>query len=100
MDGIQELLNPSNLELLIGCFDRWNQDSKLNFADYLFLRKSNLAWKECSAEDGLGARNVNCALHYTSPTKIMQNVEAKEAAELANMFATGYNAVGTRLNVI
>jgi hypothetical protein len=39
---------------LIECFDRWNQDSEINFADYLFLRKANLAWKECASEDGIG----------------------------------------------
>jgi len=43
----------------------------LNFADYLFLRKANLAWKECADDSGISSRNMNCALHYTSPGEIM-----------------------------
>jgi hypothetical protein len=34
----------------------------LNFADYLFLRKANLAWKECASEGSIGGRNMGCAL--------------------------------------
>jgi len=35
---------------LIEQFDRWNQENNLNFADYLFLRKANLAMKMCAGE--------------------------------------------------
>jgi len=51
--------------------DRWSDDPQINFADYLFLRKANVAWDECAGEGGIGSRNVNCALHFTSPFKVL-----------------------------
>jgi hypothetical protein len=47
---------------MIETFDRFNDENKLNFADYLFLRKTNLAWKECASEGSIGSRNMGCAL--------------------------------------
>ena len=34
----------------------------INFADYMFFRKANLAWKECASETGIGYHAMSCAL--------------------------------------
>jgi len=46
---VAELNHLEDLSYFLEIFDRWNQEDRLNFADYLFLRKLNLAWKKCLA---------------------------------------------------
>lgn len=78
-DGIADSVadTEDGIPFLIECFDRWNNGKNLNFADYVFLRKANLAWKECSSESALSSRNMDCALQITNPGKILSTVEAK-----------------------
>jgi len=59
-DGIRA--QPEDYEELLEYFDRFNHGNQLNFADYLFLRKANLAWKECASEIGIGFHAMSCAL--------------------------------------
>jgi hypothetical protein len=35
---------------------------KINFADYMFIRKANLAWKECARNDRIDRRKMACAI--------------------------------------
>jgi len=37
----------------------------------MFLRKANLAFKECATEANIGARNMPCALAITSPGRLL-----------------------------
>lgn len=74
---------------MIEAFDRWNQESKLNFADYLFWRKSHLAWKVCGSENSLSSRKMNCALHITAPGRIQQIIDGKDCFRLANIIKGG-----------
>lgn len=69
--GIVYEVTDETLPLMIEQFDRFNQEQNLNFADYLFLRKANLAWKECASEGNIGARNMGCALQITSPGRLL-----------------------------
>lgn len=64
-------IDPEKIDELIYQFDRWFNDNNLNFADYMFLRKANLAMKMCADEKGIGARNMPCALAITSPGKVL-----------------------------
>jgi len=59
-DGIH--VQAEDYEELLECFDRFHNGNQLNFADYLFLRKANLAWKECTSEPGIGFHAMSCAL--------------------------------------
>jgi len=61
----------------------------LNFADYLYWRKTNLAWHECSNESYMGVKGVNCACHIISPGHILQVIEAKTVYELATAIRSG-----------
>lgn len=56
---------------LISSFDRYDYFMRLNFVDYLFLRRSNLAWGECASDGTIGSNKMNTALHITSPTRIL-----------------------------
>lgn len=55
----------------------------------MWLRKVNLAWKECSSELALSSRNINCAVRISSPGKILQQVEASELYKLACVIKDG-----------
>jgi len=59
-DGIH--IDPKDYEELLEYFDRFNNGNQLNFADYMFFRKANLAWKECASENGIGFHAMSCAL--------------------------------------
>lgn len=59
-DGIH--IAGEDMEELLEYFDRFNIGNRLNFADYLFFRKANLAWKECASETGIGYHAMSCAL--------------------------------------
>jgi hypothetical protein len=39
----------------------------MNFADYVFLRKLNLAWKKCATDGHLTKKSVNCAFEIAVP---------------------------------
>jgi hypothetical protein len=45
-------LKADRAEDVMNYLDR-GRSMKLNFADYIFLRKANLAWKECATDKGL-----------------------------------------------
>jgi len=62
----------------------------LNFADYIFLRKCNLAFKTCADEGGIGARRLPCALAITSPNgKILSVADTAEVFSLVFILQTG-----------
>jgi hypothetical protein len=35
---------------------------KINLADYVFVRRVNLAWNKCSIDNDLSRLNMDCAL--------------------------------------
>ena len=41
-------------------------EKKLNFADYIFLRRVAFAWKECSVDNRINKRRMECALSATT----------------------------------
>jgi len=44
-------------------FDFMKQEGDyMNFADYVFLRKLNLAWKKCSIDLRLSKKQIGCAI--------------------------------------
>lgn len=88
-DGVQ--VTEEEVPRLVQQFDRFNSGNQLNFADYLFLRKANLAWKECASETGIGYRAMSCALQITSPGRVLSAPDAKEVYELAFVLKEGKN---------
>lgn len=50
---------------------------KLNFADYIFLRKANLAWKECATDEGLSKLKMGCSLEITAPGRTLDLPEGR-----------------------
>jgi len=88
-NGIKHFVPEDEQALLIEQFDRFNQEQNLNFADYLFLRKCNLAFKECASEGVIGAKQMGCALQITSPGRLLQSPEAHEIYSLANLIRDG-----------
>ena len=44
-------------------------EKKINFADYIFLRRAAFAWKECSVDDRIAKRRMECALSATTAQK-------------------------------
>lgn len=62
---------------------------RINFADYIFLRKANLAWKECAADAGLSKLKVACALEIAAPGRTLDFPEGKQVFDLALMFRNG-----------
>jgi hypothetical protein len=51
-------------------FDVLNRDDKkVNFADYIFLRRIAFAWKECSVDNNIAKRRMECALSATTALK-------------------------------
>jgi len=53
------------------------RDLLVNFADYIFLRRVNLAWEECSSSEGLSKTKINCAFEITAPGRTLDFPEAK-----------------------
>lgn len=45
------------------------EEKKINFVDYIFLRRLSFAWGECSVDNRLNKRRMECALSATTPQK-------------------------------
>jgi len=43
------------------------KEEKLNFADYMFLRKTHLAWRKCSSDNRLTYKSMDCAIYVVVP---------------------------------
>jgi hypothetical protein len=80
-------LPEDKIEYVMEAVDRGGE--ALNFADYLFLRKTNLAWKECAIDDKLAKNRVNCALAITSPGKTMYLPDSKYVFDLGWVLKEG-----------
>lgn len=52
-------LGEDDIQELAAAFDRFDNEfialgGQMNFADYIFLRKANLAWNECTRDNFIG----------------------------------------------
>jgi len=62
----------------------------MNFADYIFIRKANLAWKECTRDNFIGVNQIACGLHITSSNKkTISRDEAKQVFEMGLILIYG-----------
>jgi len=53
-------LKEDEIKDMLVAFDRFDNEyvalgGQMNFADYIFLRKANLAWKDCTRDSSIGA---------------------------------------------
>jgi hypothetical protein len=62
-----------------------NKD-RLNFNDYVFLRRASLAWNQCSYENNLSKLQMICALNVIVPMRSLSMGEAEQIFKLANIF--------------
>jgi hypothetical protein len=61
---------PDNQKVEDAVFETLSRDDKkINFADYIFLRRISFAWKECSVDDRIAKRRMECALSATTALK-------------------------------
>jgi hypothetical protein len=50
---------------------------KINFADYLFIRRANLAWQKCAENNILPLNNFPCAIYACVPGEFVYYCRAK-----------------------
>jgi len=60
---------------LINAIDH-DEDGLMNFAEYLFLRKSAVAWRKCVSGDLMTENDVKCALEMAANAKIVKPEQA------------------------
>ena len=56
---------------------------KINFADYMVIRRSQVAWEKCADKQGLGKIRFNCAVQVAIPYD-----SSYEPLEVNNLFET------------
>lgn len=49
-----------------------------NFADYMFMRRVNLAVKKCMINGQIMGKNIPCAMHILAPGRVLDSYEAKD----------------------
>ena len=49
-------------------------EDKLNFADYILLRRINLAWQQCAVQDQLTRTQLSCGLSIIVPSRRVDSV--------------------------
>lgn len=72
-----------NPKIIYEILDRENENN-LNFNDYIFLRRANFAWKECSVDNKLNKKRMECALTATTPQKRKFLPVANQVFNIAN----------------
>ena len=68
-------LTKDDVPEVINSLDR-NNKTNLTFVDYIFLRRVNLAWKECTTDFQLSVAKLDCALEITVPGRRVDLPEA------------------------
>jgi len=66
----------------------------LNFADYMFLRKTHLAWKKCAIDDRLSYKNMDCAIYVVVPGRRLDLPDTNEVFRAAMNFCYGGDKAG------
>jgi len=61
----------------------------INFADYMFIRKTNLAWKKCSKDDRISRKLMICAISVAVPGRRMYLPDATELFDIATTIYVG-----------
>lgn len=72
---------PEIAEDLVTIFEK--EDGKINFADYLFLRRISLAWKQCAVKNQLNVNQFGCALSVVITSTKLQFHEVKRLFQFA-----------------
>ena len=55
-----------------------DKSMNITFIDYIFLRRVNLAWKECTSDFQLAIAKVDCALQIAVPARRVDLPEANQ----------------------
>jgi len=64
-------------------------DGLLNFADYVFLRRLNLAWLKCSIDKKISKKQIGCSVEITVPTRRLIIPETTELFNIAQIIKYG-----------
>lgn len=63
---------------------------KINFADYLLIRRGQKAWEKCAVTGGITAKYFGCALQIAIPGDVYQNqLELNNLFQLAQLLDSG-----------
>ena len=58
--------------------DKHPENGNMTFADYLFIRRANLAFQECAPDHQLSIARIDCGLHITVPARRIDLPEARQ----------------------
>lgn len=81
-------LTKDDIPDVINSLDR-NAKTNLTFIDYLFLRRVNLAWKECTTDFKLSVAKLDCALEVTVPGRRVDLPEADQVFQVLAFVKAG-----------
>jgi len=62
--------------------------NQINFAEYMFIRKTNLAWRKCARDGKITRKLMSCAISVAVPGRRMY---LPDATELFDIAVTVYN---------
>ena len=78
------------MDLATDLFDTLQLNGKVNFADYLLIRRGQKAWEKCAVTGGITAKYFGCALQIATPGDVYQNdLELKNLFKLAQVLDSG-----------
>ena len=66
------------------------EENFLNLADYVFLRRVNLAWSQCTADGKLSVLKANCAMRICVPGKTIDYAESKNLLGIIYFMHNGW----------
>ena len=67
----------------------------LNLADYIFLRRVNLAWTTCTSEQTLSVFKASCAMRICAPGRTIDYSESKVLLNIIYFMKTGWLPMST-----
>lgn len=67
----------------------------INFADYMFLRKTNLAWKKCAMDDQISRKNMGCAMTVAVPGRRLYLPDSTELFDMGVLLFKGTPVMDT-----
>ena len=89
-------LTADNATVVMENLDKGGPEEKLNFPDYMFLRRINLGWQKCAAAEQLSINYVPCGLRIAVPKWIADETIAIQISDLSILLRHGYPYNGHR----
>ena len=68
-----------------------SKEGKINLADFIFLKRVNIALQDCGANGKITAASIPCSLHIVAPGRLIDRSEASQIFTLAFLLNRGKN---------